>query len=192
MPETIKFHQPLKAARVTGSWNLEVENRIKSRESASYQKGMQDGQRSLGEQLLAQRSDLIQLQSGILGSLKNAVPQVAKQCEEHLITLTVQLVERIVGAAAVSQESIASAVRDALAQVEEATSYTILLHPEDLTLLEHSTDSLLPRAGSSEQIAFKTDATISRGGCVVETPFGIIDARRETKLELLKSALVNS
>jgi flagellar biosynthesis/type III secretory pathway protein FliH len=33
---------------------------------------------------------------------------------------------------------------------------------------------------------------VSRGGCVVQTRFGVIDARRETKLELLQESLKNS
>ena len=40
-----------------------------------------------------------------------------------------------------------------------------------------------------DRVNFQSTDTVSRGGCLVHTRFGTIDARRETKIELLQKAM---
>jgi flagellar biosynthesis/type III secretory pathway protein FliH len=40
-------------------------------------------------------------------------------------------------------------------------------------------------------IRFHDSPEVGRGGCLVQTRFGAIDARRETKLELIRKSLVS-
>jgi hypothetical protein len=47
---------------------------------------------------------------------------------------------------------------------------------------------LLPGPGH-DAVHFHTSVEVTRGGCLVETRFGVIDARRETKLELIRQSL---
>jgi len=65
----------------------------------------------------------------------------------------------------------------------------VVLNPNDLALLEQHQSALLNRAGGAAVLRFRPDARIDRGGCLVETKFGEIDARRETKIELLRKAV---
>jgi flagellar biosynthesis/type III secretory pathway protein FliH len=90
----------------------------------------------------------------------------------------------------VSAEMVEAAISTAMRQVEESSHYTIFVNPADLQLLEAKTSSLL---GGSEmrKITVTASNEISRGGCIVETPFGRVDARRETKFDLLKNAIFN-
>jgi flagellar biosynthesis/type III secretory pathway protein FliH len=44
----------------------------------------------------------------------------------------------------------------------------------------------LPETGP---LRFSGAAEVTRGGCIVQTRFGLVDARRETKMEQLRQAL---
>jgi flagellar biosynthesis/type III secretory pathway protein FliH len=44
----------------------------------------------------------------------------------------------------------------------------------------------LPESGP---LRFAGSSEVTRGGCLVQTRFGVIDARRETKLEQLRQTL---
>jgi len=81
-------------------------------------------------------------------------------------------------------------VRDALAQVEGAARFTVRLHQDDLDLLQKADSQLLTSAAGRE-FQFIASPGVTRGGCLVETNFGTVDARRETKLELLKKNLLS-
>jgi flagellar biosynthesis/type III secretory pathway protein FliH len=40
-----------------------------------------------------------------------------------------------------------------------------------------------------ERMKFQVSPQVTRGGCMIQTNFGIVDARRETKLAALKQSL---
>jgi flagellar biosynthesis/type III secretory pathway protein FliH len=63
----------------------------------------------------------------------------------------------------------------------------VLLHPEDLSLLESVQSSLLPRPGQS-RVTFAADAAIARAGCVIQTQHGAIELNRDKMLRKIEEA----
>jgi flagellar assembly protein FliH len=185
--ETIRLSQPLKDAALARSGDRETLH--DGDLQASYERGRLDGERALSEQLIRQRAEVMELQTGVLASLRDAVPQVAREGERALVALALEAARKLVCGLPVSAEMIEAAVKEAIAQVEDTAGFTVQLHPEDLVLLERTNSPLLLPQGGDERIRFQPSANVTRGGCVVQTRFGVIDARRETKVELLRSAL---
>ena len=81
-------------------------------------------------------------------------------------------------------------MRDALAQVEGTAQFTVRLHPADLELLQKAGSPLLATATGPDEFRFLGSPEVTRGGCLVQTRFGTVDARRETKFDLLKRSLL--
>jgi flagellar biosynthesis/type III secretory pathway protein FliH len=67
----------------------------------------------------------------------------------------------------------------------------VYLHPDDLALLQQLEATALPANGTNDAVKFESSAEVTRGGCLVKTKFGVIDTRRETKLEQLRKTLVS-
>jgi flagellar assembly protein FliH len=86
---------------------------------------------------------------------------------------------------------VESAIREALDQIESGGEVNILLHPEDLELLRRLESPLLASASEPNQPQFRAAAEVTRGGCLVRTRFGTVDARRETKFDLIKRQLAS-
>jgi flagellar assembly protein FliH len=84
---------------------------------------------------------------------------------------------------------IEAAIQEALSHVEEACDLTIRLHADDLKLLKRANSPLLLGTARGGKTVFQASSEVSRGGCMVQTRFGWLDARRETKFELLKQSL---
>jgi flagellar assembly protein FliH len=156
---------------------------------ASYERGRLDGERALSEQLVQQRAEVMALQTGLLASLREAVPHVARAAERTLVALALEAAQKLVSGTPISAEMIESAVKEAIAQVEDTAEFTVQLHADDLALLERTHSPLLLPQGGRERIRFQPSAHVTRGGCVVQTRFGVIDNRRETKVEMLRHAL---
>jgi flagellar assembly protein FliH len=85
---------------------------------------------------------------------------------------------------------VETAIREALAQVEGAAQITVRLHPADLELLQKADSTIVHAGESAKEIRFLGSPEVTRGGCLVQTRFGTIDARRETKFDLLKRSLL--
>ncbi len=156
---------------------------------ASFERGRREGERSLGAQLVQQRAEVIELQTGVLSALREALPGVIRECEQALVALALEAAQRILSGLPVSSEMIEAAVKEACAQAADSTELHVQLHAEDLALLQKVNSPLLLPQGGREPLHFHTSPHVTRGGCLVQTRFGVIDARRETKLEVLKNTL---
>jgi len=185
--QTIPFNAPLTDVKLVRSGEREV---LRNEDlKASFESGRMEGERALSEQLIRQRAEVMELQTGVLASLRDAVPQVTRDCEGMLVTLALEAAHKFVSEIPVSAEMLEGAVKEACAQVEDCAEFAVQLHPEDLALLERTNSPLLLPQGGKDRIHFHGSGHVSRGGCIVQTRFGVIDARRETKLELMKNAL---
>jgi flagellar assembly protein FliH len=156
---------------------------------AQYQRGLTDGEKALSEKLFQQRAEMHELMNGFLESLRKAVPQVIRDTENSLVGLALAAAQKLVAGMPISAEMVEAAVRDALAQVEGTARFTVRLHRDDLDLLEKAGSPVLKHGENAAEFRFLSSAEVTRGGCVVETDFGTIDGRRETKFDLLKRSL---
>ena len=183
----IPFPQPPRDAHLVRV--IDYESLHREELQNSYDEGKREGERALSEQLVRQRAELLELQSGVLSSLRQCIPQVARECEQTLVALAIEVAQRLVSGIPISAEQVENTVREACAEVEETTEFTVQLHTDDLALLQRANSPLLLPQGGRERIQFESSAQVSRGGCLVQTRFGVIDARRETKLQNLQNAL---
>jgi flagellar assembly protein FliH len=166
-----------------------AEARDRQREQAAYERGLGDGEKRLSEQLLRQRTEMLEMQNGVLASLRQAVPKVVRQSESGVVQLALEVARKLVSDLPVSAEMIEAAVRSALVQAESNAEIQIFLHPDDLALLERSNSPVLLPGPGNEALHFHSSAEVTRGGCLVETRFGVIDSSRETKLKLIRQSL---
>jgi flagellar assembly protein FliH len=189
-PSPIKLSQPLRDVKMTRSGDRQALHQHDLQ--ASYERGRLDGERALNEQLIQQRAEVMELQTGVLTALRNVVPQVTRDCERALVALALEVARKLVAGMPISSEMVEAAVKEAIAQVEDGAEFSVQVHPDDLALLQRLNSPLLLPEGGKERIHFHSSAQVTRGGCVVQTRFGIIDGRRETKLEVLEKALISA
>ena len=193
LPEKIRFTAPLRHVRLRlpGAAGRSAEAEQRERKEASFERGRLAGEQALSEQLLAQRAELQELQHGVLESLRQSVPRVIHDCEQTLVALALEAARKLVAGLPIDAEMLEACVREALTQVEQSSEFTVLLHPDDLALLQKMNSPLVLLADGVERIRFRNSREISRGGCMVQTKFGFIDARRETKFEALEKSLTS-
>ena len=89
----------------------------------------------------------------------------------------------LAGALAVEPERVLEAVRGALRGIVERERVTVLVNPDDLELVREAMDDLRASLGGIEHCEVQAERRVGRGGGVVRTPEGDVDARVETKLE---------
>ena len=106
------------------------------------------------------------------------------------VELALQAAQRIVGQElALRPELAREQVVALLARLRRARSVTVRLHPDDHATLGPELAALRTRAQLAGTLALEADAGIARGGCVVQSDIGTLDARVETQLAALQQAL---
>ncbi len=188
--ETIVFDRPLLSVALledapTGTW----ESLLRSREETAYQNGRRDGEGALSAQLIQQRTEIADLQHGVLTSLSSALTQVIQESQTALIQLALEAAGRVVADTPIDANMVEAVVRDALREVEDSAEILIQLNAEDLAMLRKNDSALLQGLPDRGPLRFAGSSEVTRGGCLVQTRFGVIDARREVKLQQLSEAL---
>lgn len=189
--ETITLPGPLRDARKAGPGIVHspTDPAMQDPWRASYDLGRADGEKALSEQLFKQRAELHELLQGVITSMRESIPQVIRDTENVMVALSLEVAQKIVGEMPISVPMVESAVRDALSKVEGNAQLTIRLHPADLELLQNAQSPILTSGDVADGFRFLPSPEVTRGGCLIQTRFGTVDARRETKFDLLKSSL---
>ena len=85
---------------------------------------------------------------------------------------------------------ITDLLRETLELAAGSPSIRLRLHPDDLQLLGEQAEDVVRSMASCGDAELSPDLAISRGGCVIETRHGIIDAKLETQLQRITSELL--
>lgn len=188
--ETITLVESLRDVRVTAlPPENERESRARAAEQAAYERGRQDGEKNLGEQMLQQRNELLELHQGVIESLRRAVPDVIQQTENTLFQIALESAKKIVAGIPIEPGLVEAVVREAVLQTKETAEILVQLNPDDLALLRKNQSPILQGLPEAGPLKFISSSEINRGGCLVQTRFGLLDARRETKLEQLRETI---
>ncbi|MBI1842467.1 MAG: hypothetical protein HYR88_16640 [Verrucomicrobia bacterium] len=193
----MRFHRlsistPVRDARLSPSASpAAAEAAARQREALAREEGRKAAEKELREQIIEQRAQLAALQHGVLKSLQGAVTQVVLQSEALLVDLAMELATKLVSSMPIAPELVAANVKEALAQVEEAAEVTVQIHPEDAALMEQIGWEQAQDGHGLRSIRIVKDSRIERGGCVVQTAFGVVDNQRSTKVRQLQEAIAS-
>lgn len=164
-----------------------VAEQLNAARQGGYHDGYRDGlaalesfKQSFAAQTTAQVGALLQSCAGQLDALQQ---QMASALAAAAVSLARQVVR---GELDVRPELVV--------QVAEEALETLLLSARHITVRVHPDDHALIAQGAADTLAARgarlvADAAISRGGCVVESDIGIIDASLETRWRRAAAAL---
>jgi len=188
--KVITLPTPVRDVRLTATASPEeCAARVREAELAAYERGRRDGERALGEQLLQQRAELLELHQGVAESLRGIVPRIVREVEQTLIDLALEVAQKLVAGLPLKPQLVEAVVREALGQAGDTAEILVLLNPDDLALLRKHQSPILNGLPEMGPLRFASSADVSRGGCIVQTRFGLLDARRETKLEQIRQSI---
>lgn len=187
--DPILFTEALREVQIVKVSLWELERQWQQREQEAYARGVADGERALGEQLVRQRADLREVQNRLFAQLEGAIPQVVRDCEQALIAIAWETARKVVNGLEITPAMVEAAIEEALESLQQTGRVRIQLHADDLALIERVNSPVLLKELGGERIRLESSAEVGRGGCLVYTDFGTVDARREVKLELLRQSM---
>jgi flagellar biosynthesis/type III secretory pathway protein FliH len=126
-----------------------------------------------------------------LASVAELRGQVADEVERGAVALGLRIAEQALGGAVeVDPDRVVDTVRGALRCLTERERVTILVNPADMDAVRAATTELMTRLGGIETCDVQAERRVSRGGAVVRTLEGEVDATLETKLMRARDVIV--
>jgi flagellar assembly protein FliH len=109
---------------------------------------------------------------------------VAEQMEEAAVGLALQIADKaLTGAITAQPERVVDVVRGALRCLVERERVTILVNPDDLEIVREAVEGLVRQLGGMDHVDVQEARRVKRGGAIVRSTTGEIDARLQTKLD---------
>jgi flagellar biosynthesis/type III secretory pathway protein FliH len=149
-----------------------------------HARAREEGFRAGHEQALAATAPALEALAQAAEAIQSDQIARAERLEAHAVDLALFLAEKVLGGAiAVKPALVVEAVRGALRGIVERERVTVLVHPDDLELVRDAMDSVRASLGGIEHCEVQAERRVSRGGAIVRTPDGDVDARVEIKLQ---------
>jgi flagellar assembly protein FliH len=128
-----------------------------------------------------------------LAGLEALREELIAETEEAAVNLALRVAEQVLaGALDVEPERVVDAVRGALRRLVERERVTILVHPDDLELIRGAVPELQSELGGMARCEVQGERRVARGGAVVRTPDGEVDATVETKVARAREAVARA
>lgn len=132
---------------------------------------------------------LLEFEQNLLQA-KEIRERVLREIEKDVLKLAVRLAEKIVGREIdEDNETIKDIVSTALQNARQKERITIRVNPSDLQLVQKNSEQFKTTA-QTKFIDFVADPRIEKGGCLIESEVGTVDARLETQFRVLERALL--
>ncbi|HLA84368.1 MAG TPA: FliH/SctL family protein [Thermoguttaceae bacterium] len=178
------------AARLVAAATHEAE-RIR-REAA--EQGFREGQQAAREELAGrhdeQWSTLRPALDSVVGELRDARHAWLEHWEKTAVRLAVAIARRILRRELTREPAVSLAlVREALDLAAGNDQVRVLLSPDDHRELGPQVADLARQLGGLGAVEVAADATITLGGCRVETRFGAIDQQFEAQLARIEEEI---
>jgi len=163
-------------------WQAETE-RLKGE---ALEQGRSEG-RAEAEKGLAARAKVIE---NLLASLADEREKVLREAESEAVDLALAIARRFVDlAAATGSEVIKQSIKSAVRLVTEKDKLVLRVNPEDLEEVRGHQDDIIFIGDGIGRLDVRADKQVRRGGCVIETGAGNIDARVDTRMAEIEKAL---
>ncbi len=151
----------------------------------AYQQGFEAGKK----EALAQIEEQIRSLSSVVEELLAYKEQIYREAEKDLVELAFTIAEKIVNTALDTDRSLVlNIVSSAISRMKEVEEMTIFISPEDEPILLERKDDILQ--GITAKVNFVPREDVSRGGCVIQTSMGRIDAMIGSQLEEIKAKVI--
>jgi flagellar biosynthesis/type III secretory pathway protein FliH len=161
------------------------------KEVDAYQKGVQDGHKDGRKAGIAEGSKEIET---VLRTLQQSMQEIKKlrkelclKAEKETVSLSLAIARKIIVLEpATNPMVIEGVVKKTFETIAINAPVRIRINPSELAYMRDRRH-LIPIEGD---VTFVEDASISRGGCMVESLSGDVDARIESQFEMIEEAFL--
>jgi flagellar biosynthesis/type III secretory pathway protein FliH len=155
--------------------------------TVAYEQGVRQGEEAARQTLTTQLSPVLNAFQQATTEIAYLRVAVLRQAEEDIVTLAFQLAHKIIQREVQEhREVLATTLKRALAHVVEQDQVVVRVHPDDLHYVTEIKEELGQARGDIKTLMVQGNASVGRGGCLVESSLGTIDARIEAQFDELE------
>jgi flagellar assembly protein FliH len=187
------LHEPFAAGEAPCGVVLAAPDPAEALEEA-YARGIAEGQRGAEAEFQAAleglRAEGDQRIAALTGGISEQMKALQVKVENDAYRFALAVAERIIRHEILLTDDVVIAqIKDAMQRIVGVESIKLRVHPTDEPVVSAHRATFLASLGNLRDLVIEADDSMERGGCIIESASGNVDARISTQLRQIETAL---
>jgi flagellar assembly protein FliH len=179
-------------SRDTDTIIREARARKEAIEMEAYNEGMKKGQEEGRKIAIKQAEPLFNTLKAALDELSEMRSSIIEKNQEQLLETLFLICEKVIHRQIqISPDIVLDTVRSASRHLMETEEIRLHLHPSDFEYVREIEGLLSKKLSGKKNIHIVEDTSVERGGIIIETEFGDIDATIRSQIEHMKEVVLD-
>ncbi|MGY0691557.1 flagellar assembly protein FliH [Virgibacillus sp. FSP13] len=167
-------------------WKKAKETYRKQAQEEGYSEGFAAGK----QESLTQYQQLLDKANQIISSATVDYHSTIEKSEETIIDLAIHTAKKIINQTLVDNpETFLSIVKEAIKEIRDQSVITVNVNPDKYEFIVQQKDELYQLLPEDTKLTVHLSEELNQDSCIIEHPFGQIDASIDTQLKQLREIL---
>lgn len=170
----------------------QAKERIDTVHKEAFRKGFDEGREDGYKEGKAEVERLTGRLHAVIERALDKRGEILEKTEAEIVELVLLVAKKVVKVISENQKNVVvQNIVQALRKLRTRSEVTIRVNLADLQLASEHAKDFVAMAENAKHIQIVEDTTIDRGGCIIETDFGEIDARISSQLHELEEKILD-
>ena len=175
------------AAQIIAEAQAQHDKIVSDARSEGFEQGSAEGY----EKGKAEVERLIERMHKVLEAVMQRREEILQDTESQIVELVILMARKVIKILSENQKNVIMAnTVAALRKVKTRGNVTLRVNIEDVKLTTAHADEFIQHVENVQGITVQEDSAVEKGGCIVETDFGAIDARISSQLTELENKIL--
>ena len=175
------------AAQIVAEAQTQHDKLVADARSEGFEQGSSEGY----EKGKAEVERLIERMHKVLEAVMQRREEILQDTESQIVELVILMARKVIKILSENQKNVIMAnTVAALRKVKTRGNVTLRVNIEDVKLTTAHADEFIQHVENVQGITVQEDSAVEKGGCIVETDFGAIDARISSQLTELENKIL--
>lgn len=166
-------------------------DQIQSMLKEAFENGLEQGRSEMATTQQEQINNAVNAFETSINEMHRARQHDIEQMEMETVRLALAIAKKIIGYETEHHPVVRQVVKQAMEKVSDTRQLVIRLNPLDMDAVQDAKHGLVPGDDAGNDFRFEADEGIQRGGCVIETNRGDIDARIDRQIKVVEALLID-
>lgn len=177
------------AERIIEEAEKQVEQVHNNAKTEGFQKGKEEGY----NEGRAEVDRLIEHLRTIIAKTIEKRTDIINESEKQIVELILLICQKVVKVISENQKNVViNNVAEALKRLKNKGEIVVRVNIDDASFTNEHVQDFLSRFENVKSMTVLEDSSIDKGGCIVETDFGLIDARISSQLKEIEEKIIEA
>ena len=169
----------------------EINQKVERVEKEASERGHKEGEEKGFQEGREEVSRLVERLHKVITQAIDKRGQIIEEAETQVVNLVLLMTRKVIKVISENQKNVViNNVVQALRKLKSRGDVVIRVNLADLELTTEHTNDFLSMVENVKSISVLEDSSVDRGGCIIETDFGQIDARISSQIHEIEEKIL--